>query len=458
MRSIVINWRAWLWILSDHLRTIASKFAPYALSPTRRICFAIGARTVALRLTMLEHRLTYSESLTSEIRARLPDILSRLTALMDPPDRNLNLLRRRVLILQPPIMSETAVNKGVLVITFTETFRFFAHYINTERLLRYFRVVLEPSWSGYCLPEILLWSQYDQPVIVQSSEPRDRHFLEQLRTCLVPISIGASDWVDHRIFYPTGQSKEFDVIYIANLSPIKRVHVFLRAVRILLSRRSSSRAALVLSSWGGSRGTFEQLLDLYRLRDRINVFMNLSQRDLNEILNRSKVSVLLSKKEGSNRTLFESMFANVPVLLLHNNIGVNKEYINEQTGLLISEKELPDAIERIGNMSPPLSPRSWAMENIAPEITTLKLQSLLQAQQSPDDVSSAPLWVKVNSPEATYMDRTLCTQVPDIAELLNCFTRHTSMGECDQTIHARLRVLFSSAEPSRAQVPSDPIK
>ena len=447
MFSFVVNWRGTRWVASDYLRCWAIKIAPYFLSPVRRLCFLAGANTKALKLTMLEHRLISTDSLAREIRARLPAILSLEGTFMSAPTGNLNLHKRRALVLQPPDINENGIRKGVLIITFTETFQFFHTCIDIERLLRYFRIVLEPSWSGYCLPEILSWARYNQPIIVQASEPRDRRFLGTLGTSLVPISLGASDWVDHRIFRPLELPKDYDVIYVANLSPIKRVHVYLRAIRTLLSRGRPVRAALVMASWGGNKRTFEQLVDLYNLRDRIKVFMNLSQPALNELLNRSKVSVLLSKKEGSNRTLFESMFANVPVLLLESNIGVNKAYINKLTGEIVSEKELPDAIERIGNMSPPLSPRSWAMNNIAPEISTQKLQTLLNAHYSSDGVSTRPLWVKVNSPEATYMDPAICTCVPDITQVLDCFARRNRLNDPDEALDARIRDLFASAKP-----------
>lgn len=445
MLSFVINWRGSLWLLSDDLKAHFSGFGPYLLAPARRLFLALGARTLGLRLTMLEHRLRPTNALTKEIRLRLPEILRRKESLLAPPTDNHGRHLRRSLILRSPCIEEGVITKGVLLIKFTETFRYFHYLVDVRSLLRYFHIVLEPSWSGYCLPEILFWAQYDQPIIVQASEARDRKFLETLGTCLVPASFGASDWVDHRVFRPLSLAKEFDVIYVANLSPIKRVHVFLRAVNALAKRRDSVRAALVLSSWGGNKSTFDQLLNLYDLGDRLTVFMNLSQQKLNETLNLSKVSVLLSTKEGSNKTLFESMFADVPVLLLRNNIGVNKSYINQHTGLLVSEKELPDAIECVASMSPPLSPRSWALRNIAPEITTRKLESLLETQISNKGARTSPLWIKVNSPEATYMDPTVSSRVPAIAELLECFSLRNSLPETRAAMDVRIRNLFRLA-------------
>lgn len=393
---------------------------------------------------MAEHRLTGESKLTAEVRRRLPQILDHLGELMLPVDTGH--IRRdrafRAIVLQAPELTDNHVRKGVLLIKFTETFRFFYHHIDVENLMRYFRIVLEPSWSGYCLPEILFWCRYGQPVVVQASEPRDRRFLEELGTPLVPISVGASDWVDHRVFRPLELTRDIDVIYIANLTPIKRVHVYLRALGEIVARRGSVRAALVLSSWGGDKRTFDELLELYSLQRHVSVFMNLSQPALNELLNRSKLSVLLSRKEGSNKTLFESMFSNTPVLLIKDNIGVNKDYINQHTGMLVDDRDLPAAIEHFMDGPGEFAPRAWAMENIAPELSTRKLQVLLDELYPKDTVASAPLWPKVNSPEATYMDPRLAATLPHIADTLECFSLRGTTTATEQSTRQRMLELY----------------
>ena len=49
---------------------------------------------------------------------------------------------------------------------------------------------------GYCDADILFWMLADEPVFVQASESRDRRFLSQLATNLVPLEMGSGDWVD----------------------------------------------------------------------------------------------------------------------------------------------------------------------------------------------------------------------------------------------------------------------
>lgn len=149
--------------------------------------------------------------------------------------------------------------------------------------------------------------------------------------------------------------------------------------------------------------------------------------------------MLLSRKEGSNKTLFESMFANTPVILLSNNVGVNKDYINEYTGRLVREAELPDAILEFASGST-LQPRVWAMANITPERSTQKLEAKLASIGA--DVPGISLFVKVNAPEATYMDARVAARMPQIGTVLRQFEKGVAPSV---NIEERVLTLFANA-------------
>lgn len=383
---------------------------------------------------MLEHRLNPSPRLTAIVRKQLSEINSLMPQLVSLPCSRVISKDRlfRAILLSMPNERGGQIQKGVLLITFTETLRFFFHEIRLESLLKYFRIVLEPSWSGYCLPEILYWTRFKDPVLVMASERRDYQFISNLNSNLIPISIGASDWVDYRLFRPLQRERDYDVIYVANLTPIKRIHVLLRALREAEEKGALLRAVIVLSTWGGNVRAFEELLDFYRVRKQVTALINLKQAELNTWLSRARVSILLSRKEGSNRTLFESMFSNTPVLLLRENIGVNQEYINEHTGRLVYERDLADELIKFSQTEVnTFSPREWAMTHIAPELTTKKLEQVLIGSSN-DDIN-VPLYVKVNSPEAVYMDPRIASLNPSIHEVLSHFRKESASVDVDVT-------------------------
>lgn len=439
-------------IAQDKFRNLIADHGASLVSVPRRLSALGGSRSRYLNLLMLEHRLSLDGRLTPLIRRHLPEILGRMHELVGPCEEHLALKEDgfRAIVLRMPEWHGEEVRKGVLLIKFGETFRFFFHHIDIARLMRFFSIVLEPSWSGYCLPEVLLWANYSDPVIVQSSEVLDRDFLRALGTNLVPIEIGASDWVDHRVFQPQHVPKIFDAIYVANLTPIKRVNVYLRAISRIARSRPGFRAAIALASWGGDQAAFEDMVRYYGVGEQLQVFMRVPQARLNDLINQSRVSVLLSRKEGSNKTLFESLFAGTPGILLKNNIGVNKEYINEHTGRLIDEAELADVMLGFADgTAGKFTPREWVMQHIAPEHSTRKLQEKL-AEHAPG--ATAPLFVKVNTPEATYMDASVEARMPNITAVLRLFLKTAVSGVSDQSTGQQLRALFEPARQAFAAV------
>jgi glycosyltransferase involved in cell wall biosynthesis len=239
-------------------------------------------------------------------------------------------------------------------------------------------------------------------------------FLAGLKSHLIPVPFGSSDWVNHRVFFPTEEPKTFDAVYVANYAPLKRVHVLFRALRQITRGGSPFRAALVCSSWGGKRDVVHQLIDYYGVGENLTVFEDLERDEVNSVLNLSKCNLLLSLKEGSNRSLFEAMFAGTPVMLLDENTGVNRDYINEETGMVVPEVGLSEGLQRMAGTFERYRPREWAMENISPEVTTRKLARVLQDANS-GNRNFDDLLVKTNDPEAVYFDPGLGLDGPAIA-------------------------------------------
>jgi glycosyltransferase involved in cell wall biosynthesis len=372
---------------------------------------------------MAGHRSSPTPWRTARVLAELPAIHAHMDALIEPPAAGgLDAVARRSIVLKAPRRHGTRWEKGVLLVTFTFNFPFFYHSVSCAALLERYFVVLEPSWSDYCQPSFLFWTLFSgQPVVAQATEPRDRRFLEALGSNLVPVPFGASDWVDFRVFRPLpGVTKDYDVAYVANYSPRKRHHVLLRALRRL--RRHRLRAALVCHSWGDGKAALLRLIEHYGVGEQVTLYEDLAPAEVNEILNRSRACVLLSRQEGSNRSLFEGFFAGVPGILLRENIGVNKSYLNAETGLLVSEDELPEALLHLRAHCGEYRPREWALAHISPLLTTERLAAALSrlAPQTPWTTGLVP---KVNRPDVQYFHPEDATGLPTAREVLASFSK-----------------------------------
>jgi len=287
----------------------------------------------------------------------------------------------------------------------TEKIDTFRRYIAMDSLLRDYVLVLEPSWSGYANPKLLSFCAFrDHPIVVMSPCAADHRFLEHLNSNLRPITIGAGDWVDPRVFYPLKESrKRFDAVMVARWTRVKRHHLLFRALARIGD--PSYRVALVAGNIADDtdRDAILAMIDHYRLGDRITVFEDLEPADVNEILNQSKVNLLLSRQEGSNRSLFEGFFAGVPGLAFANVIGVPIDHFTPQTGRLITEEELPDALLYFRTHRTRFDPRPWALANITPEVSTARLNLVLQElARERDEPWTQDIVPKCNRPEMYY--------------------------------------------------------
>jgi glycosyltransferase involved in cell wall biosynthesis len=332
---------------------------------------------------------------------------------------------RTIILKKTKKVNGVVVEKGVLLITFTDSCGILFKEYDFERIGQDYYIILEPSWAGYCLPELLVWATLSHPVIVEATEPLDYSFMENFSCNFHPISIGASNWVDNGFFYPLeGEERTYDAIYVTNYNRIKRHHVFFKAIAKARKNDRTFRASMACGSVGEDRELVHALIDFYGIRACLDIYEDLGKDELNRLLNRSRCNVLLSLKEGSNRSVFESMFAGLPVIVLSKNIGVRKDYINELTGVLCSDSSLADDFKRVKIDYDEFKPAEWASQNISPEVSTEKLASHIKeiADDSRWGVESNIL-VKVNRPEVEYKGEVKWDPGLDVRSVLNRFRK-----------------------------------
>jgi hypothetical protein len=393
-------------------QVLSKKYIGPIVGLISKLLILLNFKKIGLKMSLWAHRVSYTTYALSTIKHFVSDDYEYKNVLLSLVENrsNMNEVSKRMLIIRWPIITDNKIlSKGVLILTFTHTFAYFLKNIKLSELEKYFHIVLEPSWAGYADPDILTWSTLKNPVFIQATELLDRNTINALNGSLVPVSIGTSNWVDYNLFKPCGDEKIFDSIYVANTTLIKRIPKFLSSVSNIVNKYNYSyKCALVCSKFGGRSNDVMNLIDYYKLNKICNIYFDLSYVDVNDIINKSKVNVLLSKKEGSNKSLFESLFCNVPALALADNIGLNKCYINEYTGMLVWDNYLESALLHMKNAWHKYNPRDWAINNISPEISTKQLFKTI-ANYSNDRIliedffKNKGFFVKVKSPEIQYM-------------------------------------------------------
>jgi len=252
--------------------------------------------------------------------------------------------------------------KGVLYLQYTESIRPFVAMFDVQRLATHYRLVVEPSWWGYQDVNFLLLAGIGMDVTVQAQDEVDFQVVQRLGGKLTALRLGAGDWIDGDVFTPSiDVPKEFDFVMVANWSPVKRHTVFFDALR--KASLQDSPVALVGYPWEGrTRKTIERLAQQYGLSN-VSIFESVPRTTVARIVASSRVGVMLTRREGANRGIYECFFCDVPVVLYRENRGVNKAHINEQTGYLASDSELPDVLRMALDGEQKREPRSWALRN-----------------------------------------------------------------------------------------------
>ncbi|WP_196799744.1 glycosyltransferase [Thioalkalivibrio sulfidiphilus] len=400
------------------------------------ILWALGRKTKSVELLLKSRRISKTKKADYRIRNYLEAYLKgrgsvQLESLLIPTNgRGAQDYEGRTLILRLPLFEgNELVEKGVIIIKFSETCGALYQLLDVHLLAKYFRIVLEPSWVGYSLPEILVWSRLgDEKVILLTPYQDDFDFISGLESNLVPITLGPADWVDPNTFKRIEMSeKKYDCIYVANFDPMKRVDRYLRAVVRASKKNKHFRACLVCAGHGTARSEILEVVKWAKSKANVDFFEGMQQSELNKLVNQSKVNVLVSLREGANKGLAEGLWADVPALLIKECACGNQRHINDATGKLVADNELERELLWFSDHYGSFKPRSWVDENIDPRISAATLNAHVQRFDKAESiVNKRNIVPKVNKPELAYLDEKYSYLLDLRAPVLKAFSRQGS--------------------------------
>jgi len=372
------------------LRGVAGRSLYAAASAMR----AAGRPSEAYKLLMRTHRGNFSDSLDRRIEVELRDATARegrgeSTGLWSAYDQVIEaavatfraaptrLVGSRLLVAKPWRPRE----RGVLYIDYSYVFATLAGLFDLRAIADRYHLVLEPSWSGVCTPEILLYSRLDRPVFVETIEPRDHQMLATLDTNLMSVPVAANYWVDYRSMETLPEKRrDIDVIMVAAWAGIKRHWRFFRTLAVLRRRGHRLRVALVGYRYDRTIDDIRAQANYFGIGDQVELFERLSQREVSALLSRSKVHVLWSRRECANRAIVEAMLADVPVIVRSGlTFGFPYPYINDQTGRFVEERALGDAILEMLEHRDSYSPRQWVLEHMTCQKATAVVEAAVRA-------------------------------------------------------------------------------
>jgi glycosyltransferase involved in cell wall biosynthesis len=193
---------------------------------------------------------------------------------------------------------------------------------------------------------------------------------------ILGIPIGAQDWVDPEVFKPLPHiNKDFDLVMIASFQRLKRHRLLFETLRRLRPRRF--KLALIGVAWERTREEFEHEIASFGLQEDCTIFQHLLPHQVNEVLNRSKVKVLLSKMEGGNRAVMEAICAGVPVIVYKHLVG--RRDVHPETGQYADDDELACVIPYMVDHYKEFRAREWFLRHSGAQNASNALNRVLSS-------------------------------------------------------------------------------
>ena len=123
---------------------------------------------------------------------------------------------------------------------------------------------------------------------------------------------------------------------------------------------------------------FKSLVSRVGLEDRVTVMANILRQDVPSQLARCIMGVHLSLNENGCRSLYEYFRSDLPCVISSSMPGTHLDIFNAQTGLAVTDNELPEAISFVLTHRDRFAPRRWFLENSGSLKSSQKLNRFLK--------------------------------------------------------------------------------
>ena len=253
-----------------------------------------------------------------------------------------------------------------------------------DYLNEHFDIIFSTSWSptDYALLALAL-NSLRGTVFVQACNYDEIPWIEQFNPRLKCLPCIACDWINPECYQPKSfAERQIDILMVSNWAPFKRYWQLFDALRRM---PRDLRITMIGQEEGGH--TLAMLRDqaaLFGVKQDISFLENISIDEVNRHQCDSKISLIMSRREGCCVAAVESLFANSPLGMMANAHVGPKTYINNQTGVLLTSRRLDLQLQKFLEQAAGYRSRAWAMENISCFKSTAKLNALFSqsAQQN----------------------------------------------------------------------------
>lgn len=267
--------------------------------------------------------------------------------------------------------------KGVLYCSFEYNWMKLLANHDARRFFQDYFLVGASSWSPsdhFVLANLCGLSE--DPLFIGISNPRDMELYKLFAPHIRPVPLMACDWIDARDFAPLPHhQREIDILMVSHTAYWKRHWLLFQALKKM--RRDLN--VVLIGRLGGRSG--QDIFDEARAFGVKQNLSFLSHLEIDEVAKHqcnARVTVALSKREGSCVSVTEALFADSPVGLMKDAHVGAKAYINPRTGRLLTPAGMGRTLSEMIENSASYSPREWAIDNISAQQSSARLNQMLR--------------------------------------------------------------------------------
>ena len=268
--------------------------------------------------------------------------------------------------------------KGVLYCSFEYNWMKLLARKDAQRFFRDYLLVGASSWSPSDHAVLAsLQGLSGDPAFIGISNHGDFPQYSLWKPTIEPIPILASDWCDPAMFNPLpAEERTTDIVMVSHFSDWKRHWLLFEALSkmppdlrvVLIGRDTPERDETKLRSDAKAFG----------VRQELDVRKNLEIHEVAAEQAKAKLSVALSKREGSCVSVSEALFADTPVGMMNDAHVGSRVYINDATGRILKRRGMHRQLMAMLENRDSFTPRDWAMANITARQTSNRLNDILR--------------------------------------------------------------------------------
>lgn len=273
-------------------------------------------------------------------------------------------------------------SKGIVFVWFEYDLLTLLAARDLSALLDRYRVVFAGSWSPPCYQA--LWSfphDYRHEFVALLSHPDDGERIRSLGFQATILPLYMSSWQDPGDFHPRPLAeRDVDIVMVANWARFKRHWVLFDALRRI--RRPDLKVVLI-----GQPDTCRTVDDVrqearaFGVDGQVAFLDRLPVEQVWRWLERSRISLVFSRREGSCVAVAESLMAGTPVGLLAGAEIGSRAFIQPGTGRLLREgPDLGKEILEWWAQSDRCLAREWSQSHLSAAESLKQIRALVDPE------------------------------------------------------------------------------